>query len=62
MRKMIIALLIGLGIAVTAGEAAAAPITCPAGQTAQQVTPGNFLCVNNGGNADQSGQTKNPTD
>jgi hypothetical protein len=50
--------LIGAG----AQEASAAPITCPAGQTAQQVSPGNFLCVNNGGNADQSGQTKNPND
>jgi hypothetical protein len=49
-------------LAAAAGVAEAAPITCPGGQTAQQVSPGNFLCVNNGGNADQSGQTKNPND
>lgn len=49
-------------IGVGAEEASAAPITCPGGQVATQVAPGQFACVNNGGNADNSGQTKNPND
>jgi hypothetical protein len=64
-RRNIIAALIAaalslLGLGATA--AVAAPITCPAGQVATQVTPGNFACVNNGGNPDNSGKTKNPND
>lgn len=45
-----------------ASAASAAPIVCPGGQVAMQVAPGQFACVNNGGNADNSGKTKNPND
>lgn len=62
--RRIIAALITAGAITALGvsTADAAPITCPGNQTAQQVSPGNFACVNNGGNADASGQTKNPND
>jgi hypothetical protein len=62
--RRIIAALVAAGAITALGvsTADAAPITCPGGQTAQQVTPGNFACVNNGGNADNSGRTKNPND
>lgn len=50
--------LVGIG----AEEASAAPITCPGGQVATQVAPGQFACVNPAGNADNSAQPKNPND
>lgn len=43
-----------------AGVASADPITCPPGQSSQQVSPGVWSCVNNGGNADNSADPRNP--
>jgi hypothetical protein len=60
MRRLIVALLVAAGIAGLAGVANADPITCPPPQTSQQVSPGNFACVNNGGNPDNSGDSRNP--
>jgi hypothetical protein len=48
-RRLIVALLVAAGLAASVGVANADPITCPPGQTSQQVAPGNFQCVNNGG-------------
>jgi opacity protein-like surface antigen len=58
MRKLIIAALVALGVAAGVSAADAAPIVCPGGQQAVNQGAGNFLCVNNGGNADQSGMPK----
>lgn len=61
MRRTIVTLLIAAGVAAgTVGVASADPIVCPPGQTSQQVSPGVFACVNNGGNPDNSGQPRNP--
>jgi hypothetical protein len=53
MRKRISLLIAALMLALTmsfgAVSAFAAPITCPAGQTATQTSPGTFECVNNAG-------------
>lgn len=62
LRRVVVVACAAGAVALAGTPAYAAPITCPGGQTAQQVAPGQFACVNNGGNADASGQTKNPND
>jgi biopolymer transport protein ExbD len=53
---VLLALLAVIAVAaIAATSAAAAPITCPSGQTAQQTSPGTWQCVNNGGNPSGSG-------
>lgn len=52
-----VATLIAAGAGV--GVANAAPITCPAGQTATKVADG-WDCVNNGGNPSNAEDPKNP--
>lgn len=47
-------------IGATVGTASAAPITCPGGQTAEQVAPSSWQCVNNGGNQSNAEDPKNP--
>lgn len=44
---------------VSAGSAAAAPITCPGGQTVTKTSSG-WDCVNNGGNTSNAENPKNP--
>jgi hypothetical protein len=54
-----VALIMVAMIAVTATLALAAPITCPAGQTAVK-TPSGWDCQNQGGHTNQSENPKNP--
>jgi hypothetical protein len=61
-RAAVVALIALVLMLLGAGAASAAPIVCPGGQVATQVAPGQFACVNHGGNADNSGKTKNPND
>jgi hypothetical protein len=61
-RAAVVALIALVLMLLGASAASAAPIVCPGGQVATQVAPGQFACVNNGGNADNSGKTKNPND
>jgi hypothetical protein len=62
MRRLFAALLIAAGLSVgLVGVANADPITCPPGQTSQQVSPGNFQCVNNGDSGDPNTEdSRNP--
>lgn len=62
MRRTIatIALTIGL-IGGAAGTALADPIDCPPGQTGtHNPSEGGWVCVNNGGNTNNSEDPKNP--
>jgi hypothetical protein len=63
-RKILIGLAaVGALLTFSAAPASADPITCPPGQVAT-VNPsdGGWSCVNNGGNLNDSGKTKNPND
>lgn len=59
MKKFAIGLAIGACLAVgIAAPAAADPITCPPGQAqVQNPSGGGWVCVNNGGNTNNSEQT-----
>jgi hypothetical protein len=58
-RRLVVALLVAAGVAASVGVANADPITCPPGQTSAKVN-NVFVCVNNGGNADNSADPRNP--
>jgi hypothetical protein len=61
-RRFLAALLVAAGLTAAGVTAAqAAPITCPNGQTPGKVGT-TFVCVNNGGNASNAAETKNPND
>lgn len=47
-------------ISVNAHLAFADPITCPSGQVSAQTAPGVWDCVNNGGNASNAEDPRNP--
>jgi hypothetical protein len=47
---------------VGAAPANAAPITCPGGQSAEKTGPGEWDCVNNGGNDTGAGRHKGTGD
>jgi hypothetical protein len=64
MRRRILGLLalpLAAGLSLWAIPAAnAAPINCPGGQTATKVSPGEWECVNRGGNTSNAEDPKNP--
>jgi hypothetical protein len=60
-RRILIGLAaIGAVLISSATPASADPITCPPGQSSQQVSPGVWSCVNHGGNTDNSADPRNP--
>jgi hypothetical protein len=62
MRKLIIIMaMAAAGIGVAATPAYADPITCPPGQEAtHNPSEGGWVCVNKGGNTNESEDPKNP--
>lgn len=62
MRRLLVLIVGALLMLATATTALAAPITCPPGQSPSHTDSGEWLCLNNGGHTDQSGETKNPND
>lgn len=62
MRRTIVTIALTLGLlAGTAGTALADPIDCPPGQAATlNPSDGGWVCVNNGGNTNNSEDPKNP--
>lgn len=62
MKKLIAAAFaLGIGLASIAAPASADPITCPPGQAATlNPSQGGWVCVNNGGNTNNSEDPKSP--
>lgn len=62
-RKLVAAGFIAAGISLGfVANASAAPITCPGPQDPAKPSPGEWECLNNGGNFSGAAETKNPND
>jgi len=59
MKRLILAAVVGLSVALGAGAASAAPINCPGSQVATHDAGDQWDCVNKAGNANQSDKEKN---